>query len=165
MDLFQAIKERRSVRSLEAVKIPKEDIEKILDAGRRAASGMNIQPFKFIAISEKKTIQKLAAVQECVGQASVVIAVAADPDASRFWLEDVAAATENMLLAITALGYASVWVEGTLLRREEEMKEILEVPENLRLMVFLPIGGERVPGSQPDKKPLEEMVCWERYSG
>ena len=165
MDLFQAIKERRSVRALEAVKVPREDIEKILDAGRRAASGMNIQPFKFIVVTKQKTIQQMAAAQECVGQVSVVVAVVADPDASRYWLEDVAAATENMLLAITALGYASVWVEGTLLRREDEMKEILGVPDNLRLMVFLPIGRELAPGRQADKKPLGEIACWEKYSG
>lgn len=163
MDLFEAIEKRASVRSLRPVDVPDADLERILDAGRRAPSGRNIQPFEFIVVKDPDTIRKLAKAQSCVGDVSVLIAVVADPGKSTYWLEDLSAATENMLLAITALGYATVWVEGTLLRAEQEHKKVLGVPENLRLMVVLPIGKAAEPVAQAPKRPLPEVVHWERY--
>jgi len=165
MDLFEAIEKRASVRALKPVDIPASDIEKILDAGRRAPSGMNIQPFEFIVVTDRSMIRKLSVPQGFIADASVLIAIVADPSASKYWLEDVSAATENMLLAITALGYASCWVEGTLLRHEDEMKRLLGVPENLRLMVFLPIGAPASEPQQASKKPLDDIVHYERYRG
>ena len=163
MDLFEAIGKRASVRSLRPVDVPDADLERILDAGRRAPSGRNIQPFDFIVVKNPDTIAKLASAQRCVGEVSLLIAVVADPDGSTYWLEDISAATENMLLAITALGYATVWVEGTLLRAEDEHKKTLGVPENLRLMVVLPIGAPAERVAQASKRPLEEMVHYEQY--
>jgi len=163
MDLFDAIAQRASVRQLEAVDVPDQDLERILDAGRRAPSGMNRQPFEFIVIRDAETLQALASAQGCIGDVSCAIAVVADPERSRFWLEDIAAATENMLLAITALGYASVWIEGTLLRDEATHKRRLGVPENLRLMIVLPIGKASGPVAQAPKRALEDMVYWEQW--
>jgi nitroreductase len=68
-----------------------------------------------------------------------------------------------MLLAITALGYASVWVEGTLLPKLEEYNKALGLPDNMRLVVVLPIGAAAKPTEQADKKPLASMLHWERY--
>ncbi|MCK5558001.1 MAG: nitroreductase family protein, partial [Candidatus Hydrogenedentes bacterium] len=100
--------------------------------------------------------------QPSIGQASAIIAIVADQD-SKYWLEDASAAAENMLLAITALGYASCWVEGTLLRHEEWAKELLGVPAERRLIVLLPIGKPAVAPVQKEKKRLEDMVHSERY--
>ena len=163
MDLFEAIKKRASVRSLAPADIPDADLETILDAGRRAASGMNVQPFSFILVKDRETINKLGEVQGFVRDASALIAIVADPEASKYWLEDISAATENMLLAITALDYASTWVEGTLLRKEDEMKGVLGVPENLRLMIFIPLGKAAGSANQAAKKSLDEMVWHEKY--
>jgi nitroreductase len=163
MDIFEAVEGRASVRSLEPVDIPREDIEKILDAGRRAPSGNNVQPFSFIVVTDKNMIQKLSAPQAFIGEASALIAIVADSKASKYWLEDISAAATQMLLAIHALGYASCWVEGTLLRKEEEMKQVLGVPDDLRLMIFLPVGAPASPPSQAGKKSLNELVHWETY--
>jgi nitroreductase len=163
MDLFEAIEKRASVRDLKPVDVPEADLERILDAGRRAPSGRNRQPLDFIVIRDPDTIKKLAKAQACLADVSTVICIAADPGKSEFWLEDVAAATENMLLAITALGYASVWIEGTLLRDEGDHKKVLGIPENMRLMVALPVGKAAEPKSQADKRPLKEIVHWDRY--
>lgn len=163
MDVFKAIEKRACVRNLEAVEIPEEDLLKILDAGRRAPSGSNRQPFEFLVVRDPATIQALATAQGCIGDVSCAIALVADPERSRWWLEDISAATENMLLAITALGYATVWIEGTLLRQEATHKATLGVPENLRLMILLPLGKAKEPATQAPKRPLEEMVYWERW--
>jgi len=162
MELFEVIEKRASVRELVPVEISDGDLSKILNAGRHAPSGMNVQPLEYIVIRDKGTIRKLEKVQSFIGQASVVIAVVADQN-SRFWLEDAAAATENMLLAITALGYASCWVEGTLVRQERWAKELLGIPEERRLIVLLPVGKPADTPAQKEKKPLADIAYSERY--
>ena len=163
MELFEAIEKRASVRNLKAVEVSDADLERILDAGRRAPSGRNTQPIEFIVIKQPDTIAQLAKAQACIADVSLAIAVAADPSKSEFWLEDIAAASTNMLLAITALGYASVWIEGTLLRAEADHKKVLGVPDHLRLMVLLPIGQAAKPAEQKEKRPLADIVHWERF--
>jgi len=163
MDLFEAIQKRKSVRSLVKTNIPVTDLERIVDAGRLAPSGTNAQPREFIIVTDPDIIRKLSIVQGFVGNASAIIAVVADDKGSKYWLEDASASTENMLLAIVALGYDSCWVEGTLLRKEDEAKEILEVPETKRLIVLLPIGKAAAPGSQASKKPLADITYYNKY--
>ena len=163
MELFEAIEKRASVRDLKPVDVSDADLNRILDAGRRAPSGHNAQPNEFIVIKQPETIAQLAKAQACIADVSLAIAVAADPSKSDFWLEDVAAATTNMLLAITALGYATVWIEGTLLRAEADHKKVLGIPDNLRLMVLLPIGEAAKPTQQKEKRPLADIVHWERF--
>jgi nitroreductase len=163
MDFFEAVEARASVRKLEPVAIPDGDLTRILDAGRRAPSGMNVQPLQYLVIRDRAMIEKLAKVQDFIAQASCVIAIVADPGASKYWLEDAAAAAENMLLAIQALGYASVWVEGTLLKNEDFAKKLLNVPAEKRFIVLLPIGKAPQETPQADRKPLAEVLWREQY--
>ena len=116
-----------------------------------------------IGLRDPETIRELAGAQSCIADVSLVITVVGNPEESTYWLEDVSAATENMLLAVTALGYATVWVEGTLQREEERWKELLGVPAQMRLMVALPIGAATRDTAQAPKRPLSEMVHHERY--
>ena len=163
MDLFEAIERRASVRAYEPVEVSDADLRRIVDAGRRAPSGGNRQPLQFIAITKRETLDALAMVQEAFASASAAVGIVADPAVSRWWLEDAAAAAENMLLAMTALGYASVWVEGTLLKQEDAARELLGVPKAKRLIVLLPVGQAPAKTPQADKKPLEAVMFRERY--
>jgi len=163
MDIFDVIAARASVRRLEPVDIPDGDLDRILDAGRRAPSGLNVQPLEYIVVREPETIRRFARVQEFIGRASCIIAIAADPTASTYWLEDASAAAENMLLAIAALGYGSTWVEGTLLRHEAWAKDALGVPEHLRLVIFLPMGRPAGEARQAGKRPFGEAIHYERF--
>jgi nitroreductase len=161
MDALEAIRKRRSVRDFTGDTIPKEDIEQIVDAGRLAATGYNDQPWDFIVVTERAMIEELKVASQWMEKAGAIIAVVLDP-ASRFWVEDGAAAVENMLIASTALGYGSCWLEGYTLPREEEFKKLLGVPEGKRLLTLVPIG---VPVEWPtvEKKLLEEVIHWEQY--
>jgi len=163
MDLFEAIEKRASVRSFVPCDIPEEDLLRIVEAGRRAPSGLNRQPREFILIRDPDTLRKLARIQDCIGQASAAIAVVMDEAASEYWKEDAAAAIENMLLAATALGYASLWVEGRVLMQEQHGKDVLGVPADRRLIAVLPLGKPAEPASQREKKPLCEVLHRERY--
>jgi nitroreductase len=161
MDALEAIRKRRSVREYTGDSIPREDLEKIVDAGRLAATGSNKQPWDFVVITERAMIERLKPAGKWMDKAGAVIAVVLDPS-SRWWLEDGSAAVENMLIASTALGYGSCWVEGNVLPHEEEFKALLGVPKERRLVILVPIG---VPVKWPtrEKKSLEEVIHWERY--
>ena len=161
MDALEAIRKRRSVREYTGDPIPRADLETIVDAGRLAATGGNRQPWDFIVVTEREMIEQLKVASQWMDRAGAIIAVVLDPS-SRWWLEDGSAAVENMLIASTALGYGSCWLEGYTLPREEEFKALLGVPDDRRLLTLIPIG---VPVSWPtrEKKSLEEVIHWERY--
>ncbi len=163
MDFFDAVKKRASVRSFSPCEVCDEELERILDAGRRAPSGYNVQPWEFILIKDPDTLGKLGNVQGCIAQAGAAIAVVVDQHATRFWIEDASAAIENMLLATEALGYASLWVEGYVLRHEKMAKDVLDVPDDSRLLAILPIGKAAGSQRQAEKKPLSQLVHYERY--
>ncbi len=161
MDALEAIRKRRSVRKYTGAPIPRQDLETIVDAGRLAASGSNAQPWDFIVVTDREMIQRLKVAAQWMENAGAIVAVVMDPE-SRWWVEDGAAAIENMLIASTALGCGSCWLEGYTLPREKEFKALLGVPKEKRLLTLVPIG---VPVEWPtkDKKPLREVIHWERY--
>jgi nitroreductase len=163
MDLFEAIEKRASVRAFAPCEIGEEDLLRIVEAGRRAPSGRNRQPWEFVIVRDPDTIQELGKIQGCIGEATAAIAVVMDEQASPYWKEDAAAAIENMLLAVVALGYASLWVEGYVLQNEDFGREVLGVPKDKRLLAVLPIGNASGQASQAAKKPLEEILHRERY--
>lgn len=162
MDTIKTIRLRRSVREYTGEPIPREALIKIVEAGRWAPSGYNRQPWDFIVITEREMIEELKIASQWMEKAGAIIAVVLDPGASKFWLEDGSAAIENMLLASTALGFGSCWLQGYTEPREAAFKELLGVPEHKRLLTLIPIG---VPVGWPhqEKKPLESILHWEKY--
>ncbi len=164
MDIFEAIRTRRSIRKYTGAPVPCEDLEKIVDAGRLAASGVNRQPWEFVIVTEPEIMAQLRIpADHWMEKAGAIVAVIMDPE-SRWWVEDGAAAVQNMLLACTALGYGACWIEGYTLRNEEVIKKALGIPNNRRLFTLVSIG---VPDEQPvkEKKPLQEVLHWQRYPG
>ena len=161
MDALEAIRKRRSVRNYTGEPIHRPDLETIVDAGRLAASGNNKQPWDFIVITDRQMISQLKVAAQWMDKAGAIVALVMD-STSRWWIEDGAAAVENMLIASTALGYGSCWLEGYTLLREEEFKNLLGIPPGKRLMTLVPIG---VPVEWPvkEKKSLEEVIHWETY--
>lgn len=161
MDALEAIRKRRSVRDYTGDPIPREDLETIVDAGRLAASGHNNQPWEFVVVTNKEMIDRLKVAAQWMDKSGAIIAVVLDPTA-RYWLEDGSAAVENMLIAATALGYGSCWLEGYTLPLESEFKTLLNVPDDKRLLTLVPIG---VPVEWPtkEKKSLDDVILWEKY--
>lgn len=161
MDAIEAIRKRRSVRDYTGEAIPRGDLETIVDAGRLAATGGNRQPWEFIIVTDRGMIERLKVAAEWMDKAAAIIAVVLDPS-TRWWLEDGSAAIENILIAATALGYGSCWLEGWTLPREVEFKDLLRIPAERRLLTLIPIG---VPVSWPkrEKKALADVIKWETY--
>jgi nitroreductase len=162
MEIFDAIRNRRSIRKYTGAPVPCEDLEKIVDAARLAASGVNHQPWEFIVVTEPEVLARLRIpADHWTEKAAAVIAVVMDPQ-SRWWVEDGAAAVQNILLACTALGYGACWIEGYTLRNEAVFKGVLDIPEDRRLFTLVSIG---VPDEQPakEKKALQDVLHWQRY--
>ncbi len=161
MDALEAIHKRRSIRKYTDAPIPREDLIKIVDAGRMAATGHNRQPWDFIVITEREMIERLKLVSGWIEKAAAVIAVVIEP-VEPYWLEDGSAAIQNMLVASTALGYGSCWLEGNARPHEETLKSWLGVPAEKRLLSLVPLGVA-VAWPTRAKKPLSEVLYWEKY--
>jgi nitroreductase len=161
MDTLEAIRTRRSIRRFTEAAVPKTDLATIVDAGRLAATGRNKQPWDFVVVTDRAMISRFKVSGAWIGKAAAVIVVVLDP-ATRWWVEDGAAAIENMLLASTSLGYGACWVEGDALPREALFKTLLGVPADRRVMALVPVG---VPAEtpSPEKKPLDKVLHWEKF--
>ena len=161
METFKAIQKRRSVRKFTGELIPREHLEKIVDAGRLAATGSNRQPWDFIVVTDQAMIEQLTVVGKWMRKAAAIIVVVVDPY-SRWWLEDGSAAIQNMLVASTALGYGSCCVVGDALSHEEQFKTLLYIPKAKHLLALVPVG---VPVELPtiEKRPLESVLHWQVY--
>jgi nitroreductase len=163
MQTLETIRKRRSIRKFTGEAVPREDLLRIVDAGRLAASGHNKQPWDFVMVTEEALIEAMSArCSAWMADAGAIIVLVVDP-ASRWWMEDGSAAAENILLAATDLGYGSCWVEGTMLPHEQYFKELLDIPQERRILTLIPIGvPERWPGDK-EKKSLSEVVHWQRW--
>ncbi|MBN1564086.1 MAG: nitroreductase family protein [Anaerolineae bacterium] len=160
MDALEAIRTRRSIRRYTGDPIPRADLETIVDAGRLAASGYNAQPWEFVVVTDRALIEKIA-LHDWIAQAGAMIAVVLATE-SYFWREDGSAAVQNMLVAATALGYGSCWLQGRTERHIPAIKKHLNIPADKHLMTLIPLG---VPAEAPEKekKSLAEVLHWETY--
>ena len=172
MDFFEAVEKRYSFRGeYKNTAVSEADMRKIIDAGIRAPSGRNAQSTSFIAVTDKATLKKIAAVidKPCVKTAPLIIAVITEKievfEGRAFEIEDYGAAVENMLLAATALGYASLWLDGytRMGTNSRLLAEILEVPPRFTVRTVLPVGIPAEEGTQRERKSFEERVYFEKY--
>ena len=173
MNTIETILARRSYRGkYKTTPVPREDLFTILQAGLAAPSGCNKQTVSLIAVDDPKLLKQLhAVIDPPVGEtAPAMICVLSQRIIAYrdrcFATQDSAAAIENMLLAITALGYQSCWFEGHITDEDrigEKMARVLGVPEEYELVCFLPVGiaeGEPVP---PRKKPMEDRAWFNGF--
>ncbi len=165
MDVFEAIEKRRSVRAFQSKPIARQDLEKIVDAGRRAPTGRNEQPWEFVVVTDmyaRQRIAELTTFGKFIADAGACIAVFCR-DSSPYYIEDGAAATENILLAATALGIGSCWVAGDKKPYASDIAEALGVPETHRLVSLVALGYEGEETPRKPKRPLNEVVHWESW--
>lgn len=173
MDVFEAIKKRRSVRAYTSEKVSDEDVERLIEAARWAPSAGNIQPWEFIIVTNAETKRRLsdaALHQTFIEKAPVVIVVCADVVRSSwgygsrgtnlYCLQDTAAATENMLLAAQALGLATCWVGAF---HEDEVAKAVNTPRNVRPVAIVPVGRPAEKPSARPKRSMREIVHYETF--
>jgi nitroreductase len=167
VDVFEVFTNRYSYRGEFADEaVPREHLRQIVEAGIHAPSAKNEQTTSFVIVDDPVLLQEMAAIidRPVCRTAKAMIVCVADPrpvlEATSFAIEDCAAAVENMLLAITALGYATVWLDGVL-RREgvaSRIARLLHVPLGRTVRVVLPLGVAAQPGVQKEKLPFERRA-------
>ncbi|MBR3392858.1 MAG: nitroreductase family protein [Firmicutes bacterium] len=148
----------------------------ILEAGLNAPSGCNKQTTSLIAVDDPKVLKQLfAVIDPPVGESApaVICVLTQRINAYRdrcFAVQDYSAAIENMLLAITALGYRSCWYEGHITDEDrigDKMAKILGVPAGYDLVCMLPVGipeeDLKKDPAAPRKKPFEDCAWFNHF--
>lgn len=171
MDVFQAITIRRSIRNYKPTPVPSEKLQKILEAARLAPSAINKQPWHFIVVTdtEKRKFLSTGLFAKFLKQTPVVIVACGDKKASPKWhIVDVAIAVQNMVLTATEEGLGTCIVGSF---NENQVRELLKIPDNLHVIVLLAIGYPSGKESLPSKilrtirkrKPIQKIISKEEY--
>lgn len=172
MDVFEAVQQRRSIRAYESTPVPKEKLDKILEAARLAPSASNIQPWHFIVVTDSDKRKKLAEggrYAKFLVESPVVIVGCGDQEASPKWyVVDITIAMQNMVLTATSEGLGTCWVGSF---DENQVKDLLKIPENFRVVALLSVGysqgkldiGRKVLTVVRPRKELEKIVSYDEF--
>lgn len=160
---------RKSVRSYTDQPVSQEQVETILKAAMAAPSGMNAQPWRFVVVREQATKDKLASgFNKMIAKAPVVIVVCGKTTnkiggTNNNWTADCAAATENLLLAVEAIGLGAVWT--ACYPYDERMSpaiEALGLPDNVKPYCVVPVGYP-AGNDKPKDKWKPENIHYEKW--
>jgi nitroreductase len=168
---MELVKKRYSVRSFQNKPVEDTLLLKILETGGLAPSACNNQPWVFIVIRKEATKKNLATVYERSWFVSAPVILALCCDMSLAWRRkdgrnygevDVAIAMDHITLASTEAGLGTCWIANFIL---DEARKVLALPDTIEPVVFTPLG---YPASMPPpkkRKPLDEIVHWEKFKG
>ena len=169
MDIYEAIKKRRSVRAYKDEKIDEAVFNRILEAARLAPSANNSQGYKFIIVKDtekKKALAKAALNQTFIARAPVIIVgVALNPELDDdstvpFYAVDLAIAFDHITLAAAAEELGTCWIGAFI---QEDVKQILGVPQKHKIVALMPLG---IPNDKPvpkTRKNLKELIRHEKF--
>jgi nitroreductase len=158
-ELIHTIFARRSIRKYTSEPVSEADVRTLLEAAMAAPSASNRKPWHFVVVTERQTLDALAEAHphgKMLFQATLCIAVCGDLTTfERFWVQDCSAATENLLLAATALGLGAVWL-GVYPKEDRvaAVRQVLGMPETITPLNLISIGHpaeEKEPRTQYDE--------------
>jgi nitroreductase len=164
MDVFEAVRTVLAVRSYRPDPVPPELIARIVEAARLTASSMNRQPWHFVVVDDKATIQQMGGLAKTgpyIAEAPLAIVVAVEKG-SRFGVSDGSRAIQSMVLTAWAEGVGSNWVG---FRGLEEIRTLLGIPEEYEILAVVPFGypAQAVGQGKKQRKLLGEVVSHGRY--
>ena len=169
MDVYDAMRQRRSVRKFEDRAIPDDVLNRVLDAGVLAPTGRNLQEWKYVVVRDDGTKKQLAdaSEQDFIAAAQVVAAVVSlDPDREMHCgipagPVDCAIVIDHMTLAAVAEGLGSCWIGHF---DQDKCRDILDIPAPSRIIEMLVLGYPSDTPGDKKRKTLGELVCWEKFS-
>ena len=160
-DFIQLIMTRTSIRAFQDRPVSDETVEVLLKAAMAAPSAKNSQPWSFTVIRDRALLEKLGdslpnAKMTATAPVAVVICGVLDKalpgEAREYWIQDAAAATENFLLAVHALGLGAVWTGvHPISERIRILKDTLRLPDCIEPFCLIPFGYPAVPAAVKDK--------------
>jgi len=158
MQTLEAIFKRRSIRKFTNQKIKDEDIKTLLRAAMMAPTARNAQEWEFLVIRDKKTFDRIMAVHPHAGMldsADTAIVVCGNLQKEYYpgyWVGDCGAATQNILLAATELGIASVWLGVQAAKdRRDGVKKVLNLPDGIEPFCIIALGYPAETRDQADR--------------
>jgi nitroreductase len=168
------IQERQSIRRYSDEPIREEDIEEILKTGFSAPSAGNRQPWRVVKVTQNRLKERLALAaggQSFLTRAPIVFVICAVPRESGeryrergltlYALQDTAALTQNILLAIHFLGYASCWIGAF---DENKVIDLLSIPQGIRPVAMVPVAKKKGdPPPKPLRRSWNEVVINESF--
>jgi len=164
MEALEAIAQRHSTRSFSDRPVTKELLERIVAAGRLAATARNEQPCEFVVVTSPGTRRGLAELAEYgkfIAQAPACVALFCRD--TKYYVEDGSAAAQNVLVAAAALGVQSCWVAGDKKPYAEAVARLLKAPAGCRLMALIPLGYAAGPEQRAPKRALQDVLHWESF--
>lgn len=169
MEVLEALRERRSIRSYLNIPIEDEKLSRVLEAARISPTAKNRQEWKFIVVKDEEVKGRLLPAvngRKFVVEAPVIIVACATessfvmPCGQPAYTVDLSIAMSYMILEAQELGLGTCWIGGF---SENQVKEVLEIPENVRVVAMTPLG---YPAEKPNakwRKTLEEIVCYDKF--
>jgi len=168
VDILNLLKSRRSIRLYLDNPIPQDLLLQILEAGRWAPTGANLQPWHFIVVTDQETRRKVGEVARFffiksshVEKAPVVLVLGFDTRKGKYGRYDVTLAGGNMMIMATHLGLGTCWIGAF---DEPKVKEILQIPENIEVIGLVTLGYPGEDAEVPPRVELERIVHWESWS-
>lgn len=164
MSIIDAVLNRRSIRRYEQKEIPKDVLEKILEAGRQAPSAANKQPWHFIVVDDleaKKALSK-GMFSRFIKDAPVTIVGCAHKDiiAGKWSVVSTTIALQNMVIAAWTLGVGSCWIGDF---NEEKVKTLLAIPEKWNVLALVTFGYPAEKPQPRNKKSIKEIVSFNKF--
>ena len=169
MNVFDAIKLRRSIRSYQDKPIEEEKLLRVLEAGRLAPSAKNLQEWRYVIVKDKDLRKKVAVAannQYFLAEAPVIIVGCATmvdyvlTCGQPAHTVDVTISMDHMSLQAVEEGLGTCWIGAF---KEDEVKSILNIPKEMRIVEIMPLGYPKfIPDPKPRKR-LEEIVYYDRY--
>jgi nitroreductase len=171
LDIYKAISERVSTRAYQPDPVEEEKLARILEAARLAPSGKNGQPWIFIVVTDPDTRKRLVPAcknQKFVGEAPVVVVACGREELAYkkmggYWNSlpvDIGIAFEHLMLAAEAEGLGTCWIGAF---EEEEVREILEVPADVKILALTPVGYPASEKVFRKRKPIVDIVMREKW--
>jgi len=170
LNVFEAVRTRRSIRKYNQKPVEIEKLMKILEAARLSPSANNNQPWHFIAVTDKTAREKLFSAyhSDWFVNAPVIIVACATPsegwsrqDGENYWKVDTAIAMQTMVLVAHELGLGTCWIGAF---KEDKVKEVLGIPKEVRVISMTPLG---YPDEQKkpvtERKSVEEIIHFDHW--
>ncbi len=169
MNVFDAIKLRRSIRGFKDKSIEEEKLLRVLEAGRLAPSAKNRQEWRYVVVKDKELRRKIAVAsnnQYFIAEAPVVIVGCATmvdyvlSCGQPAYTIDVSISMDHMTLQAVEEGLGTCWIGFF---KEDEVKKILNIPQEMRVVEIMPLGYPKfLPEPKPRKK-FQEIVFYDKY--
>lgn len=174
MDFYKVIENRTSNKSYKTTPIPADKLDKIINAALLAPSWKNKTCYRFIFINQQNLKDQISntitnqtdQTANAVKQAPIISVIVADPsesakiDDKSYFMVDCGIAMEHLVLAATNEGYGTCWIGSF---EEDEVRKILNIPENLRVVAMTPIGETDEPDVHYPPKDISQHIYYNNW--